>query len=104
MTGWIKNDIETAKAAMAAADRRQDPYRRMAERCKANGPQPRDPSLGFVANLIVQEPGIIDRINDEGFDARVAGVALEANPYHNDGERGWWRTGWFAADHNLRED
>lgn len=84
MTSWIERDIEAAR--------------------KANDIKIVDPSLGFVANLELANPGIRQRVNDEGFDARVAGVSLDANPYFRDGEYEWWRNGWFAADANVKED
>lgn len=81
MTSWIEKDIEAAR--------------------KAN--DIKNPSLGFVANLELANPSTRQRVNDEGFDACVAGVSLDANPYSRDGEYGWWRNGWFAADANSEQ-
>jgi hypothetical protein len=79
----------------------KDPWLKMAEECRKIGPRPANPALGFVANLIIQDPEIVSRTHDEGFDARVAGKTLDENPYHLDGTYGFWRTGWFAADSEL---
>lgn len=85
MKSWLQRDIEAAIAA--------------------NNIKIIDPSLGFVANLELADPTAKQRINDEGYDARVAGVPLDKNPYFRDGEYGWWRNGWFAADDTIaRED
>lgn len=78
MMSWIERDLEAAREA---------------SKIKII-----DPSLGFVANLELADPGAKQRINDEGFDARVRGAKLDENPYCRDGEYGWWRNGWLTAD------
>ena len=83
MTSWIERDIEIARRALDI--------------------KVANPSLGFVANLELGDPGIRERINDEGFDARVQGVPLDLNPYFRDGEYEWWRNGWFAADSSAQK-
>jgi hypothetical protein len=103
---WVENDIATAREGLRVMKRNEggDPEGRMSAQLVERGaePMPHDPLLGYVANIIRNEPGIVQRIRDEGFAARVTGtVALDRNPYHRDGERGWWRQGWLTADDNL---
>lgn len=81
MTSWIQKEIEAAIEA---------------DKIKII-----DPKLGYVANLELADPSAKQRINDEGYDAHVAGVPLEKNPHFRDGEYGWWRNGWLTADDNL---
>lgn len=107
--GWTEQEITKARQAMHDMDRyRSDPTGRASQRLVEEGREPAkewNHGLGFVMNLILMEPGIVQRIRDEGFDARVNGTATDVdrdNPYYRDGERGWWREGWFAADDNLR--
>jgi ribosome modulation factor len=57
--------------------------------------------LGMISRIILNEPGIVQRVRDEGFDARVAEKSIDTNPYHQDGTYGWWRQGWLFADENL---
>lgn len=85
-----------------ALNLKEDPWARMSQKMVDDGvgPLPHDPSLGLICNIIRAEPGIVQRIHDEGFDARVAGVELDKNPYHQDGLYSWWREGWFSADDN----
>lgn len=58
--------------------------------------------LGLVARLEAEEPGIRQRIIDEGFDARARDQKIDTNPYHQDGKYGWWREGWFNGDDALK--
>lgn len=62
------------------------------------------PELGYVANLLLNHPGLDKKVRDEGFDARLANQSLASNPYSQDGCYTWWREGWFNADDNLRYD
>lgn len=101
MMSWIEQDLAKAREGLRILDTGGgDPYGRMSARLVEQGaePQPADPQLGYITNIIRAEPGIVQRIRDEGFDARVAGLDLNRSPYHRDGERGWWREGWLTAD------
>lgn len=101
----MTQDLITARAALARLDT-TDVYGRMSQKLLDDkvGPQPPHPSLGLVANIVRGEPGIVQRVRDEGFDARLAGVPYRKNPYFEDGGRGWWAEGWCAADDNMPEE
>jgi hypothetical protein len=99
-----QQDIDTARANLKSLGGEGDPWGRMRQKLLDDGRAPateRDPQLGYVANNILAEPGIVQRIRDEGFDAKVSGQELDANPYMRDGDYGWWREGWYAAADNM---
>ena len=82
-----------------------EPWLRVSRQCAEQGPQPADASLGWTANHIRMNPGVVERVSDMGFDARVQGVDLNEAPADlRLDEREWWRTGWRIADDDLRED
>lgn len=101
----LTNDLIAARAALKRLGS-QDPWGRMSQKLLDEGaaPQPADPSLGRICNVIRAEPGIVQRVRDEGFDACLAGVAYRSNPYTQDGPFGWWAEGWCAADDNMAEE
>lgn len=101
-------DITDARAALVKLDR-DDPNGRMSRKLVEDGAKPipldseesRASGLGFVARVILDEPGVVQRIRDNGFNARVGGKKLDQNPHRESGKYTWWREGWFAADSNL---
>lgn len=107
---WTESDIAKARARMEEALRRENSQyqaeRRADRQLVERGAKPipmeeTKGKFGYVMRQIMAEPGIVARITDEGFDARVEGKSLDDNPHANQGPYGWWRTGWYAADENL---